>query len=584
MDDRAAIETLLDCSAPPHLRRPGSVRCVVPEHRLVTSWARRYRDDGLWRGVALGDAFARTVAQRGDATMLVDGDDEISFRVLEQRVVAFADGLARRGVGQGDAVAYQLPNWWEAAVAFLATVRLGAHAVPIVPILRAREVTVILRQTHPRAIVVPARFRNVDFVAQTREVLRALGDLDPLLVVARGAASEDARAVRFADVCDDLEGVAAPASAPAAARVDASTLALVIYTSGSTAEPKGALHSHDTLTAEIDSLVDAHGLGATDRVLMPSPLTHVSGVIHGILAPALLGTSAVLQERWDPAAGIAAIERHGVTYMVGAPTFLQEMLASPALSAHDVTSLRLFSCGGASVAPELMRLGRARIPGMVTKRSYGSSEFPTIATTGIEDALARGLDTEGRALRGVELRVTDESGLPLDTGHEGEIRARGPECFLGYVDASLDADAFDADGFFRTGDLGVLDADGYLRVTGRVKDIIVRKGEKISAREVEDLLLEHPEIVDAALIPLADPATGERACACVQLAHDAAPLTLDALVAFLRARDLTPQKLPEQLELVDDFPRTPSGKINKRLLRDAIERRVAAHAEKNEGG
>jgi cyclohexanecarboxylate-CoA ligase len=551
------------------------VRCVVPEHRLVTPWARRYRDSGLWRGVALGDAFARTVAARGDATALVEDDRSISFRALERRVAALAGGLARRGVGAGDAVAYQLPNWWEAAVAFLAAVRLGAHAVPIVPILRAREVTVILRQTRPRAIVVPARFRNVDFVAQMRDVLGALVDLAPLLVVARADADPSgAHAERFESVCDE--------SAPndAASPVDSSTLALVIYTSGSTAEPKGALHSHDTLAAELESLVDAHGLGPADRVLMPSPLTHVSGVIHGILAPALLGTSAVLQDRWDPAAGIAAIARHRVTYMIGAPTFLQEMLASPALPDDDVTSLRLFSCGGASVAPELMRLGRARIPGMVTKRSYGSSEFPTIATTGVEDALARGLDTEGRALRGVEIRVTDDAGRALEAGVEGEIRARGPECFLGYVDASLDAECFDADGFFRTGDLGVLDAEGYLRITGRVKDIIVRKGEKISAREVEDLLLEHPGIVDAALIPLADPATGERACACVQLAPGGEPLTLDGLLAFLRTRDLTPQKLPEQLELVDEFPRTPSGKINKRLLRDAIERRVAARVEK----
>ena len=547
--------------------------CTVPEHRLSTPWSRRWRDSRAWAGVALGDAFARTVQRRGDATVLLEGDLALSYGDLAARVGAFAAGLARHGVGPGDAVAYQLPNWWEAAVALLAAVSLGAHAVPIVPILRGREVSVILRQTRPRAIVLPARFRGTDFVAQAHEVLAGVTDLDPLLVVVRADTRPSLpRAMRFEDV-------GAEAQAPIAARTVApDALAVVIYTSGSTADPKGAMHSHQTLGAELASLVDAHGLGDADRVLMPSPLTHVSGVVHGILAPALLGTSVVLQDRWDPAAALAAIERHRVTYMIGAPTFLQELLAQPSLGLHDLSSLRLFSCGGASVAPELMRLGRARIPNLVTKRSYGSSEFPTIATTGVEDALARGLDTEGRALRGVELRVTDDEGTALPAGAEGEIRARGPDCFLGYVDAALDADSFDAEGFFRTGDLGVVDADGYLRITGRVKDIIVRKGEKISAREVEDLLLEHPAIADAALIPLADPDTGERACACVQLAADAAPLALDALVAFLRARDLTPQKLPEQLELVDDFPRTPSGKINKRLLREGIERRVAGRA------
>jgi cyclohexanecarboxylate-CoA ligase len=342
------------------------------------------------------------------------------------------------------------------------------------------------------------------------------------------------------------------------------------------------MHTHQTLTAELRSLVEAHGLGPSDRVLMPSPLTHVSGVVHGILAPALLGTSAVLEERWDPGAALRDVERHRVTYMIGAPTFLQEMLAHPHVAEHDLSSLRLFSCGGASVAPELMRAGRARIPGLVTKRSYGSSEFPTIATTSVEDALAHGLDTEGRALRGVEIRITDAGGRELQPGGEGEIRARGPDCFLGYVDRALDADSFDDEGFFRTGDLGVLDVDGYLRVTGRVKDIIVRKGEKISAREVEDLLLEHPDVADAAVIPLADATSGERACACIQAARDAEPPTLDALVAFLRGRDLTPQKLPEQLEVVSEFPRTPSGKINKRLLREEIERRLAARKGERE--
>jgi cyclohexanecarboxylate-CoA ligase len=552
------------------------VSCVVPEDRLVSTWARHYRATGLWPDRTLADAFAATVRRRGDATALLEGDDvALSYATLAARVDALAAGLVQRGVAAGDAVAYQLPNWWEAAVTFLAAVSIGAHAVPIVPILRGREVSVILRQTRPRAIVLPERFRGTDFVAQTREVIASVADLDPLLVVARASAAPIApRAERFEDVA------AGTATSLQRHPVDPATLALVIYTSGSTADPKGAMHSHQTLGAELASLVDAHGLGDADRVLMPSPLTHISGVIHGILAPALLGTSVVLQDRWDPAAALAAVTRHRVTYMIGAPTFLQEMLAQPALATHDLSSLRLFSCGGASVAPELMRLGRARIPNLLTKRSYGSSEFPTIATTGVEDALARGLDTEGRALRGVEIRVTDESGTPLAAGAEGEIRARGPDCFLGYVDATLDADCFDGEGFFRTGDLGVLDGDGYLRITGRVKDIIVRKGEKISAREVEDLLLEHPAIADAALIPLADPTTGERACACVQLARDAAPLTLDTLIAFLRTRDLTPQKLPEQLELVDDFPRTPSGKINKRLLRESIERRLAERATK----
>jgi non-ribosomal peptide synthetase component E (peptide arylation enzyme) len=294
--------------------------------------------------------------------------------------------------------------------------------------------------------------------------------------------------------------------------------------------------------------------------------------VHGILGPALLGTSAVLMDRWEAGAGLAAIERHRVTYLIGAPTFLQEMLAHPDVETRDLSSLRLVSCGGATVPPELLRSSRAKIPSMLAKRVYGSSEFPTIATTTAADAAARGLDTEGRALEGVEIRIADESGEALPAGREGEVRARGPECFIGYVDATLDAESFDGDGYFRTGDLGILDDEGYLRITGRVKDIIVRKGEKISAREIEDLLAEHPQVAEVAVVPVADPETGERACACVKLAASAAEPSLAELTAFLRERGLTPQKLPERLSLVRDFPRQPSGKINKRLLREQVER------------
>ncbi|HZR71119.1 MAG TPA: AMP-binding protein [Burkholderiales bacterium] len=539
--------------------------------RVARERAVRYRASGAWRDASIGDAFLAACSAREDDVVLFDRDEAIAFRELRERVLRLAVGLAAIGVRPGDAVAYQLPNWWEAAAALLATSLAGACAVPIVPILRTREVSFILDQTRPRALLVPARHRDVDHAAQAEAASAALGRDRPVIVVVRGSAGAPSGATSFESLL---------ANAPASARdprvpIDPDSPAVVIYTSGSTADPKGAVHSHNTLSAEVASLVAAHALGARDRVLMPSPLTHVSGVVHGILCPALLGTSAVLMERWDAGAGIAAIERQRVTYMIGAPTFLQEILAHPDVARRDLSSLRLYSCGGATVPPELLRAARSRLPGMVAKRVYGSSEFPTIATTTAEDAAARGLDTEGRPLAGVEIRITDERGRALPAGAEGEIRARGPDCFLGYTDPALDAESFDRDGFFRTGDLGVQDAEGYLRITGRVKDIIVRKGEKLSAREIEDLLSAHPAVAEVAVVPVADRATGERACACVRLRAGADAPTLAALVDFLRARDLTPQKLPEQLEIIDDFPRTPSGKVHKRFLREQIEAKAA---------
>ncbi len=552
---------------------------MSPE-RLASAQARGYRSTGLWRGASIGDSFLGTCARQPDGEALIDDQRRLTFAALRARVGALATTLEALGVEPGDAVAYQMPSWWESATALLASVSLGAHAVPIVPVLRAREVGFVLDQTRPRVVLAARSHRGVDLVRQIEQCARALPVPPSILVVREPAATEPSHEARIMSL--DLASLPAPPAGDQRRAVDPSSIAVIVYTSGSTAAPKGALHTHDTLVAELHSLVGAHGLGPGDRVLMPSPLAHVSGIVHGVLAPALLGTSAVLMDRWDPGAALVAIELHRVTYMIGAPTFLQEMLAHPEAARRDLSSLRLYSCGGASVPAELLRAARQRLPGLVAKRSYGSSEFPTIATTTASDALARGLDTEGRALDGVELRIADDSGRTLAAGVEGEIRARGPDCFLGYADPTLDAEAFDAEGFHRTGDLGVVDADGYLRVTGRVKDIVVRKGEKISARELEDLLAVLPGVAEVAVVALADPATGERACACLRMQPGAAAPTLEAVSAFLRERDLTPHKLPEQVEGVEDFPRTPSGKIHKRLLREQLE--AAARALGAAGG
>jgi len=538
---------------------------VAPDRDRVERRAARLRPAGLWRGRTIGDSWLATCEARGDAIALFDGEEAISFRELRERTLRFAAALLELGVEPGDGVASQLPNWWEAAAVFLATALVGAHAIPIVPILREREVSHVLRTSRPRVAFVPASLRGVDHVALLRSAALDAGGRAPVAVAVRpspGATAGDALDAR------DLLARPPAASLPPVAP---ESLAAIVWTSGSTAAPKGALHLHETLVAELASLVDAHALGPDDRVLMPSPLGHVSGIVHGILAPALLGTSAVLLERWEPGAGLREIERRRATYMVGAPTFLSEMLLHPEVGRRDLSSLRLFSCGGASVPPELLQRAGEVLPAMVAKRVYGSSEFPTIATTTAADAASRGRDTEGRALRGVEIRVCDEAGRALPPGSEGEIRARGPECFLGWVDATLDPETFDDDDFLRTGDLGVLDGDGYLRVTGRLKDIVVRKGEKISAREIEDLLAGWPGVLEVAVVPVSDPETGERACACLLLREGAPRPTLGELVDFLRGARLATRKLPERLRIVETFPRTPSGKVNKRLLREQVE-------------
>jgi len=530
---------------------------LVPTHPAPD--AARHRASGAWRPETLWQAFAATVARHPRRLAVVEGDVRLDFETLAARATHLSGGLARLGVGAGDPVAFQLPNWWETLALLLALARRGAVGVPVLPILREREVEFILRESDARVLFVPGQLRDCDHRALAAAVRPRLPELAHVVVV-RDPPPADMLA--FADLAD-----ATPTAD--AAWSDASAIAFLIYTSGTTAAPKGVLHSHETLLAEARSLGPVHGLGPGDVVLMPSPLTHVSGLAHALLVPAALGTTAVLMPRWDAGAALELIAAEGVTYMVGAPTFLRDLAQHPTLDPDRVRSFRLFSCGGADVDPALVAEAAAKLD-CVAKRVYGSTEFPTIATTGPDDPPARRIDSEGRPIGAVRIRLVDDDGREVAAGVEGEILARGPECFLGYRDATLNADTFTADGWFRTGDLGTLDAAGYLRITGRKKDIIIRKGENISAREVEELVATHPSAAEVAVVGTPDPAAGEIACAVLRLRPGAPAPTLAELSAHLLARGLSKRKLPERLEIVESFPRTESGKIQKRALRDAL--------------
>jgi cyclohexanecarboxylate-CoA ligase len=514
---------------------------------------------GAWRGETVTQVVEATAARVPERIAVVDGAVRVGFAELLARAQRVAAGLAGIGVRAGDVVAVQLPNWHETIVGYLAIARLGAVLTPVLPMHRERELAFVLREAEARVLVVPGRFRDCDHRVLAHTVRAAVPALEHVVVV-RDEAGPDAHAwTTLADSTAPL-----PPTPD-----DAEAIALLLYTSGTTADPKGVLHSHETLLAEARSLGPIHGLHEDDVTLMPSPLAHVSGIVHAFLVPCVYGARAVLMERWDPTAALGLLARERVTYMVGAPTFLRDLAEHPALSHHDVSAFRLFSCGGADVDAGLVRDAARRLR-CVAKRVYGSSEFPTITTTGPDDPPARRIDSDGRVIGAAEVRIVDDDGNPVPTGREGEVLARGPECFLGYRNPALNAEAFTPDGWFRTGDLGVLDGGGFLRITGRKKDIIIRKGENISAREVEDLLATHPAVAEVAVVGLPDRTAGEIACAVLRLRPQAPVPTLDDLARHLRGRGLSKRKLPERLVVVDDFPRTASGKILKRTLRDRL--------------
>ena len=544
--------------------------------RLTPAMAAALTRAGHWPNTTFAAAFMEQVRARPGKTAVVDDRVRLTYGELGARTRWLAAALSARGIGRGDVVSFILPNRAEAIALFYAANTLGAIVNPIVPIYGAREIGFILRQVESAAIVVPDRFRGVEYPARIDRLAPNVPSLRERIVVGAGAPGGW---LPFEELWRGAPEAPARMRPPEdIGPVDPDDVMIVLYTSGTTADPKGVLHSNNTLLCECRGTMRYHGLTDDEVFVMASPVSHIAGLLYGIMLPTLLGGTTVLIEQWDPERFLALVERERGTYSAGATPFLQGVLDCPALDRYDTRSLRLFTCGGADVPPELIR-GAIRRLGVRSGRGYGSTEFPSITSSAGPDVPeAKRAETDGRPLGANEIELRDAAGGPAHSGEEGEIWARGPELCLGYRDATLNPEAFDAQGFFRTGDLGRLDRDGYLTVTGRVKDIIVRGGEKLSAREIEDLLLEHPKVRNAAVVPMPDRTLGERVCAVVVPARAGEAPTLDELVQFLEAKEISRRKLPERLEIVGELPTTASGKVAKHVLKDQVARAIESES------
>jgi cyclohexanecarboxylate-CoA ligase len=524
--------------------------------------ARRARHEatGEWPQPSLSTLAARRARETPDRVYLIEGHEggrSYSFAALQARADRMAVALRRLGIGQGDVVAWQFPNWFEAPAFAVALDRVGAVSTPILTIYREREVGFVCRQARAKALVVPGVVRGVDHREIAAAVRATAPDLEHVVTV-RAAPGAGMRAL---EALEDDPGAPLPPSPHGPHDVSA-----LFYTSGTTADPKGVLHTPSTLGALIHFHREMHGGRADERGLIGFPLMHIGGITLFVQLQVTNGSSVVFMEAFDAERAVELIARHGVTGAGGPPAVLQALFAAKNFSPEKVRTIRTSGSGAADVSPELMREAARRFGGAITYRSYGMTECPMFTCGRATDPEAKRWGTDGRPSPGCVARIVDDAGRPVGADVEGEIEAYGPQLCVGYLDPALNA-AFTPDGFFRSGDLGVVDADGFLRITGRRKDVIIRKGENLSAKGIEDELAAHPEVADVAVIGVPDVARGERVCACVVLRPGAGGLDLAAVRAFMEGRGVMRQKVPEQLEVVDALPRNATGKVRKDLLR-----------------
>ena len=498
-----------------------------------------------------------------EVAIFVDDGSEITYGSIVEEARRLAGALAALGLKPRDVVSFQLPNWREAVAIDIAASLLGLVLNPVIPIYRDRELAFILADASARVLFIPDRFRNFDYPEMLCRLRGGLPQLEQV-VVTRADRSHEGMLdyAQFISEADPIEG------APAAA--DPDELKLLLYTSGTTGRAKAVMHSHNTLTRAIDNGCEAWALKRDDIMLMPSPVTHITGFANGIELPFLTETRSALMDQWQVDRAIAFIGRVGASVCISATPFLQELVQRAERLGTGVPSLRLFVCGGASVPPELIYSAHRVLANCRACRAYGSTEAPLVTTGYLrpEDEYFAA-NTDGRIFDW-DVQVRDDCDRVLSEGCDGEIVVRGAALMLGYRDDDQTREAFTDDGYFRTGDIGHMTPHGAVVITDRKKDLIIRGGENLSAREIEDILHGHPDIQEAAVVAMPHDRLGEGVCAYLVMKPGCKPLGADALRLYLTEARLARQKWPERIEIRDSLARTASGKVRKDLLRQEV--------------
>jgi cyclohexanecarboxylate-CoA ligase/acyl-CoA synthetase len=524
--------------------------------------ATEYRNAGYWGDDTLTTVIDRWADNDPDRPYVSDGTHTLTYGQFRQQAVSLATHLAANGVELGDRVAVQLPNWAEFLLAYAACDRLGAITIPIVPVYRANEVQFIVDNSGAKILITCGEFRGFDHAAMAAQVV-AVADHSVAHIVARKQTPSGA--LDFADLLSDTT------ASPPTVTPNADAAHLVLYSSGTESRPKGCVHTWNTASFLPKQAIPAMGLTRDDTMFMPSPVTHALGLTLGVMAPTLAGAAIHLLDVFEPRTALDRIRSKRCTGTASPSPFIRMLLDAYDPESHDVSTLRFWFTAGAPIPQSLVEEAASRLPNCRVVSAYGSSEVMMATVCRPDDPLERVAATDGAPVPGVELRIVADTGT-AQTGVEGEIRYRGPGRMIEYWNRrDLTTAGLDEDGWWCTGDIGRLDEHGYLRVTGRLKDIIIRGGFNISAREIEEALLAMPAITNVSVIGLPDPIVGERVCAVIEVnALHAAPTREEIRHYLTNERGMAVWKVPEQIETVTQWPTTATGKIQKFKLRDAV--------------
>lgn len=529
-----------------------------------------YRQQGLWGDASLADYWQQTARAMPDKIAVVDNHGATyTYSALDHAASCLANWMLAKGIESGDRIAFQLPGWCEFTVIYLACLKIGAVSVPLLPSWREAELVWVLNKCQAKMFFAPTLFkqtRPVDLILPLQNQLPQLQQIVGVDKLAPATSSLSLSQI----IADNI-----PLTTAITTHGD--ELAAVLFTSGTEGLPKGVMLTHNNILASERAYCARLNLTWLDVFMMPAPLGHATGFLHGVTAPFLIGARSVLLDIFTPDACLALLEQQRCTCMLGATPFVYDLLNLLEKQPADLSALRFFLCGGTTIPKKVARECQQR--GIKLLSVYGSTESSPHAVVNLDDPLSRFMHTDGYAAAGVEIKVVNDARKTLPPGCEGEEASRGPNVFMGYFDEpELTARALDEEGWYYSGDLCRMDEAGYIKITGRKKDIIVRGGENISSREVEDILLQHPKIHDACVVAMPDERLGERSCAYVVLKAPHHSLSLEEVVAFFSRKRVAKYKYPEHIVVIEKLPRTASGKIQKFLLRKDIMRRLTQDA------